>query len=142
MTFEAANKKQVWLAGGIGVTPFLGYLRTHKTFDKQITLIYSVRNKEEAVHVSKLQRIANEHTNFNMILHDASVDGFITADQLQIDTDTILYMCGPRGMVLAIKKQMKQQYPNTPIVYEAFSFTGTLVEDIIQFLKQLLNKKK
>ncbi len=142
MTFDTRSEKQLWVAGGIGVTPFLGYLRTKEKIEKNIELIYAVQTADEAVHLDQLESLAKQNKNFKFRLFDASEKGFISTNDFEIDDDTTLYMCGPRPMVLALKKQMKKNFPHTPIIYEAFSFTGTLIEDIIRISKLVLVKFK
>ncbi len=142
MTFDSKTSNQLWVAGGIGITPFLGYLRTNETFETNIHMIYSVRSKPEAVHLDQLKKMTDKFDKFSFSLHDTANDGFLTVDQFDIDDDTILYMCGPRPMVLALKKQMKDKFPKTIIIYEAFSFTGTLVEDIFNLIKKFIRSIK
>ncbi|XFA98631.1 hypothetical protein ACAG96_07120 [Candidatus Izemoplasma sp. B36] len=109
---------------------------------KNIHMIYSVRHICEAIHLNELKQLDKENKGFSFSLFDTSKQGFITADDLGIDDHTTLYMCGPRPMVLAIKKQMKEKYPSTEIIYEAFSFTGTFLEDIIALIKKLIKRFK
>jgi hypothetical protein len=45
-------------------------------------------------------------------------------------------------MVMTLKKQIHSKYPKVKIEYEAFSFTGTLVEDIIKKYKTIKKKLK
>jgi predicted ferric reductase len=53
MTFNS-SQKQVWVGGGIGITPFLGRLRSHKKITTPTHLYYSVRSKAEAIHLDFL----------------------------------------------------------------------------------------
>ncbi len=140
MTFNYPGNKQLWIAGGIGITPFLGYLRTQSKIDNDIHLVYSVKTLEDAVHLDLLRKLASENDTFNFSLHDTSKEGLLSIDNIEIDSETILCMCGPRSMVLSLKKQMRLNHARNKIVYEAFSFTGTLVEDIIMILKRLFKK--
>ena len=142
MTFKTKHKHQVFVAGGIGLTPFLSYLRSTPVIESNVHLYYSVRNIDEAVHIETLQEIARENEMFTFTLHDTSVDGYLSVQNLEFEHNSILYMCGPRPMVLSIEKQMRNTHPDVPIFYEAFSFTGTLVDDIIKFIKRIIRKPK
>ncbi len=55
-----ANKKQVWVAGGVGVTPFLSMLRdlSQKDSDYKIDLYYSVRDESCLAFKEEIQKIA------------------------------------------------------------------------------------
>lgn len=58
------NKKQVWIAGGIGVTPFLSMLKDFDPSDDyQIDFYYCVRNKEELFDVEKIKDVAVKVNN-------------------------------------------------------------------------------
>jgi len=140
MTYDAKDKQQVWVAGGIGITPFLGYLRTRSTIDHPIHMIYSVKEASEAVHLQTLRTLAKKQKYFSFTLHDTSKQGFITANELNLNHDSIVYMCGPRSMVLSLRKQIRDYDPQIPMVYEAFSFTGTLLEDILRLIKKTFRK--
>lgn len=138
MTFNSKTNAQLWVAGGIGVTPFLGYLRSENQLNKAIHLIYSVRNETEAVHLDTLNELSKQNKNFKFTLFDSSKQGYLSSSHLGLTDDVTLYMCGPRPMVQSLKKQVTKQHPNVIIFYEAFSFTGTLVDDILKFLKRYI----
>mgnify|MGYP001350199122 CR=1 FL=1 len=140
MTFKS-KKKQVWIAGGIGVTPFLGYLRTKPDLDKDIHLYYSVNNASEAVHKEQLEVLA-ERGNFRFTLFEAKKMGYLSSKHLNLDNDTIVYMCGPRPMIMSLNKQIKTNHPGVEIKFEAFSFTGNLVDNIIRLWKNFRKKVK
>ena len=51
-----AGKNQVWIAGGIGVTPFLSTIRAmDKGDNRNITFVYATRNKDEALFWMKFK---------------------------------------------------------------------------------------
>ncbi|MGD9910751.1 MAG: hypothetical protein AB7U79_09185, partial [Candidatus Izemoplasmatales bacterium] len=142
MTFNTKKEKQIWIAGGIGVTPFLGYVRSAMKEDKKIHMIYSVREEKEAVNLNEIIEATKDLRNFEFTLFDASKRGFLTASKLDLDENTCVYMCGPRPMAMALSKQIKEASPKTELEFEAFSFTGTLVEDILKILKKWYKKLK
>ena len=46
MIIEEVQENQVWIAGGIGITPFISYIREHPILDKQVHFYYSFRGEE------------------------------------------------------------------------------------------------
>ena len=142
MIFESESKKQVWVAGGIGVTPFLSFIRSNQNTESDIHLIYTVKDKEEAVHLPLLDKASNEVSNFDYSLFISSKQGYLSSTDLNLDDDTTVYMCGPRPMVQSLNKQIHNIHPNVQIHFEAFSFTGTLVEDLLEVLKRIIYKLK
>jgi predicted ferric reductase len=142
MTMSSTSKKQVWIGGGVGITPFLGHLRSTETFKTDTHLYYSVNYESEAVHLETLKNMPNIKENFRFTLFEASKQGFLSINNLEIDDDTIVSMCGPKPMVMSLKKQIQKQYPRVKIEFEAFSFTGTLVEDVLKKSKKIIRKLK
>ncbi|NTW22954.1 hypothetical protein HGA34_05475 [Candidatus Falkowbacteria bacterium] len=109
---HSVNKKQVWLAGGIGITPFLSMARSlGDSSDYDIDLIYCSNNAGEAVFIDELKSLAETRSWFR-------VHGFFSDEQGKISADIIskitgglkerdFFLCGPPGMMGAIKTQLK-----------------------------------
>ncbi|MFP4078851.1 MAG: ferric reductase-like transmembrane domain-containing protein [Candidatus Izemoplasmataceae bacterium] len=135
MTFEDFESPQVWVAGGIGITPFLSHLRTDYKGDKTIDLYYSVKTKEEAVHLEFLRTLEKEHEAFTLHFSESDKDGFLSVENITLDHHPSVFMCGPVPMAKALKKEFAKTEKHRTLIYEAFSFTGTLAEDLETFLK-------
>ena len=107
------GKKQIWLAGGIGVTPFLAMARHLKGDEGQeIHMVYCVRDRREAIGLETFEGQAQKLGNFSFVLHDSSVDGRLDAAKLAtgsaIDpTEADLWFCGPPPLREAIVKGLK-----------------------------------
>jgi len=142
MTFDTHKPEQVWLAGGIGVTPFLSHLRTLNHPEQAITLYYAVNDKKEAVHLDLLNQYQKAHPTFTYHLVEAKTQGYINIDQIDFSQNPDILMCGPRPMALALAKALKKKVPHLRLTFEAFSFTGTLVEDTIRLQKNVIRKLK
>lgn len=67
---ENSTFSLVFIAGGIGITPFMSMLRF--IFEKNLlydfTLIYSNKNRRGTAFFEELQQFKKEHKNFNIIL--------------------------------------------------------------------------
>lgn len=142
MTFENHKSTQVWIAGGIGVTPFLSHLRALEVPSQTIRMYYAVNDKREAVHLDLLDQLAKTLPQFSYRLIEAKSEGYITLDMLQFDDQPDILMCGPRPMALSLAKALKKTQPSLRVTYEAFSFTGTLVEDLLNVKKTVFRKLK
>jgi len=142
MTFDTHKPEQVWLAGGIGVTPFLSHLRTLDHPKQAITLYYAVNDKKEAVHLDLLDQYQKAHPTFTYHLVEAKTQGYINVDQIDFSQNPDILMCGPRPMALSLAKALKKKVPHLRLTFEAFSFTGTLVEDTIRLQKNVIRKLK
>ena len=111
------NRYQVWIAGGIGITPFIAmanHLAKTKNEAYSIQLVYSVANAEEAVFASQLAEIAQIHPSFSLVLWDTSQKGYFTADWLTPDQikSAEFMICGPQPMMRSIEKQLHSKKVN------------------------------
>ncbi len=138
LTMVKGGPKQLWIAGGIGVTPFLAQLRSHAKLDQQIDFYYSFRNEKDAVHLPLLRDISTTYPKVSMHLHDAKNQGYLSFKGVHLDPETEVYLCGPRLMVASLIKQIKVSNPGIKIDYEAFTFMGTIVDDVIRYLKLIV----
>ena len=124
-----AGKNQVWIAGGIGVTPFLSTIRAmDKGDNRNITLVYATRNKDEALFLDEIQTQANDLGNFRVISLLSDEGNFANIDVLKDTLDKALkeydyFMCGPRPMVDGLMKDLKKSGVQRRRIHtEAFEF--------------------
>ncbi len=63
-------KKLVFIAGGIGITPFISMLRyiIEENLDYQVTLLYSNRNKESTAFLEELEDMVKNNKNIELVL--------------------------------------------------------------------------
>ena len=115
-------KPGVFLAGGIGITPFHSMIRdAPKTKDPhQLYLFYSNRRPEDAAFMDELQTLGGQNPNFHLIATMAEMEksnkpwngerGFIDAAMLKRHLPAlngpIYYIAGPPGMVAAMREML------------------------------------
>lgn len=123
------GEKQVWLAGGIGITPFLAMASSLQPNEKRrIHLVHCVGDRDEAVGDELLERKTREVPNFSFRLHDSMADGRIDsgklADGLPFDIDGAdLWFCGPAPLRHSIVKGLKKAGNRLKrIEFERFEF--------------------
>ncbi len=125
-----ASKRQVWIAGGIGITPFLSML-SHESLNgdpKHVTLIYGVKSKEDAVYADEIDSLVAGHEDeIRVIQHCSDDQGFLTADFLAQElgdlNGTLFLMCGPPIMMNGIKKGLiARGVSPDQIDFEEFNF--------------------
>jgi ferredoxin-NADP reductase len=116
------EKPAVFLAGGIGITPFLSIIRqsAHDHTPHQIYLFYSNRRPEDAAFLQELAQIASQNAKFHLIATMAEMDksqrewkgetGFINKDMLvkygPPVQGPIYYLAGPPVMVAAMRRML------------------------------------
>jgi ferredoxin-NADP reductase len=112
-------KPAVFLAGGIGITPFLSIIRqaTRDRSPHQIYLFYSNRRPEDAAFLAELQQHAKDNPNFHLVATRTQVEdssrewagesGIITREMvtryLPSLQGPIYYLAGPPAMVAAMR---------------------------------------
>ncbi|GIL03143.1 MAG: hypothetical protein BroJett030_30420 [Alphaproteobacteria bacterium] len=113
-THRRGGERQVWLAGGIGITPFLAMADSLTADEKRrIHLVHCVRDASEAVRAEALAAKASEVPAFSFALHDSAAAGRIDADKLtrsvpfEID-GADLWFCGPPPLRVAIVDGLKK----------------------------------
>ena len=108
------GKKQIWLAGGIGVTPFLAMAGRLKGDEGQdIHMVYCVRDRAEAIGLEVFETQAEKLPNFSFTLHDSKTDGRLDAAKLAAASavdpaGADLWFCGPPPLRKAIEKGLKE----------------------------------
>ena len=103
------GKKEIWIAGGVGITPFLSMARSLGEITNPIDLYYSVANKEELIFLDELRWIAGRNKNFRVFPWHSKEDGYISALKIKELSDgledTDIFICGPLSLMRALTKQ-------------------------------------
>jgi ferredoxin-NADP reductase len=117
-----SEKPAVFLAGGIGITPFLSIIRQagHEKSPHHIYLFYSNRRPEDAAFLDLLSEETKRNPNFQLIATMTQMDqshrewageiGPITKDMLAKHLPSlqgpIYYLAGPPAMVAAMRRML------------------------------------
>ena len=126
---KVRGKKQIWIAGGIGLTPFLSKIRAmEKGDDRQIHFVYASRNKEEAIFLDELKARAVELGNIILYPLFSDKGEFARVDVVKEKLPKPLglyeyFICGPKPMVDSLMKDLKQEGVQRARIHtEAFEF--------------------
>jgi predicted ferric reductase len=125
--YHFGGKRQVWIAGGIGITPFLSFMR-HGNIDREVDFYYTVRTREEALFLDEIDAAAKQNPNFRGHVRFSIEGGSLTVDEIVKNAggdlrDRHIYMCGPFGMVQAFADKFKKLgVAAEHIHYEEFNF--------------------
>lgn len=106
---------QVWVAGGIGITPFLAWLESmhHAPAAAPVTMHYCVRNAATDPFVERVIALCAQLPNVKLRLHDASLGDRLDAEQVLAATQPVngkmdLWFCGPSGFAKSLEQGMKE----------------------------------
>ena len=127
--YRSGGEKQIWIAGGIGLTPFLSFMRgMDGTLNRDVDLYYTVRHKEEALFLDEIEAMARKNPRLKAHIRFSAVDGSLTIDEIVSDAggdikDHHAFLCGPLPMVQAFEKKLGEAGMSAAnIHYEEFNF--------------------
>ncbi len=119
---------QIWIAGGIGITPFLSLAQNFadcSSPETKVDLIYSVAKPGDFVDLEKLRQLEAGCPQLKIITHVSDEAGRLDIAKVKTMTKdfdgSVFCLCGPQGMVASFVKQLKKaSIPNSRINIEAF----------------------
>lgn len=126
-------RRLVWIATGIGVTPFLSMLKfeQHNRGDfRRIWFYYLVRNEDEAIYQRELEELcASADSYVDLTVWVSTQQGRLSAAQIAEDVgfdDYAVMMCGTRAAVDDLSRQFKKLgLPQSRIISEELQFRAS-----------------
>ena len=115
LTLDGGSTPVVFLAGGIGITPFRSMIldAVERGLTRDMTLIYSNRNAADAAFLSELEQLACSNPRFKLVatMTDAAdwqgERGYIARDMIERHvgavTEPVFYLAGPPALVAAME---------------------------------------
>lgn len=113
------SRPAVFIAGGIGITPFMSMLRqaAHDRLAQRLLLLYSNRRPEDAAFLAELQALERQHADFRLVatmtamrqsaLPWTGATGPIDEALLERESATLVrpvyYVVGPPAMAEALR---------------------------------------
>ena len=106
---EDPARPAVFLAGGIGITPFLSMARdaAARKLPHRIVLLYSNRSIEDAPFLSELKRLEQDNRNFQLVGTELIRRELLERHVADI-TAPIYYMAGPPAMTMAMQSMLAE----------------------------------
>ncbi len=132
---EDLKRPLVFLAGGIGITPYISMLRYAKeeNLPTKITLLYSNKDQKGTAYLEELLNLDKSNPNFKLVLtmtedkkwkgESGRIDGSFIKKYVKDLKEPLFYVSGPPAMVSAIKETLKELNLN-PANIKAESFSG------------------
>lgn len=132
---RARHLRQVWIAGGVGITPFLAALEALRRGDakdgppagSRIELHYATRAAAGDPFVARLQKLCADLPQVTLAIHDSGRGDTLAIDALQdlpeLRAKGEIWFCGPAGFAAALRAQLKARgLGRVPFHQEAFEF--------------------
>ena len=118
-SLDLRAKKHLFLAGGIGITPFMAQIKQLERFNGHWELHYACRSKDLGSYADELSA---HHPNETHIYYDdqnQAIDLVNLLDGQPLGTH--VYVCGPKGMIEWVRNTAKAEgWPREAIHYEEF----------------------
>ena len=124
--------RQVWIAGGVGIAPFLGWLvAPDNTLPPRVDIFYVTSSGATAFYAEELDDVARDAPQLRVHHVRTSESGRLTLNQITDDAEldwthlgpTDVFLCGPRPMIRALTRDLRHMgLPRERIHYELFAF--------------------
>lgn len=109
-TVDNLDKNYIFVAGGIGITPFRSMINQlhHDGKDFNIELLYANRDAENIPFKEELEAISKEHKNFNItyFIGENRIDEKALREFGEKLNEPLYYVSGPEPMVAAFKQML------------------------------------
>jgi predicted ferric reductase len=126
--YKTGLRKQIWIAGGIGLTPFLSWMRDFGPgLQHEIDFFYSVRSPDEALYLDEIEQAQAQNSGFKAHVLYSNLDGRLTVEKIIAISGPLsgkeIYLCGPIAMTDSLRKQfIVAGVSAAKIHYEEFNF--------------------
>jgi predicted ferric reductase len=122
-------QRQVWIAGGIGVTPFLAMARALDLSDRTIDFHYGVPTRDDAVFFDELGELAEANAGLRLHVRPTDEQGYLDAAAIRATAPDLaqrhVFLCGPPQMLDNLLPQLRAAgVPADHLHFEDFRLRG------------------
>jgi predicted ferric reductase len=112
LTQQDRSARQIWIAGGIGVTPFLAWLESLQADPASAPaaeLHYCTRDRESDPFIARLEALCAPLATVRLVVHGARQGEVLSAETLAAGNTkpTEVWFCGPQGLGDALQQGLK-----------------------------------
>jgi ferredoxin-NADP reductase len=107
----------IFVAGGIGVTPFIPMMRAVRAAKGSFTLLYCNKRNEDAPFLAEIKKLGGE-----LSLHATEAGTRLDVAQrfAAVEKDAVVYCCGPEKLMLAVE-EATSGWPEGSVHFEWFA---------------------
>jgi len=125
--YRRGGQRQIWIAGGVGVTPFHSWIQSlDASFDREVEFFYTAPDPRRALFTEEIVAAALNHPSLRLHLIGSRTEGRLTPEQIAASVtapreDVWVYMCGPLEMMRSFERQLRTLgFPRRHIIWERF----------------------
>lgn len=142
----APEQKIVWIAGGVGITPFLSAIAALPTATPGLrpTLFYAVRSKSDAMALDELEA-AHAQGRIELVLRVSSENARLGSDSLADHfgsnglVGAHVAVCGPAGLIRLVQTAAERAGASH-VETEDFDIRGGIGPDLSASIEQALGR--
>ena len=127
--YTVGGERQIWIAGGIGIAPFLGWLSdADRDVLPRADLFYCTPTAADAAFLPELTAAARRQAGLTLHPVHSRHEGRLTAEKIQaaagpLTAQTHVFLCGPAGMVETLSIDLRHHgIPRDHLHAEHFAF--------------------
>ena len=111
-SYSKGGSRQVWIAGGVGVAPFLSWLRAlNGHLPYEVDFFYTVDGDPPFSH--EIRTIAERHASLRTHFVDTRVDGRLTPERVLEEVsarpdELTVFMCGPQPLLRTFQTRFRR----------------------------------
>jgi predicted ferric reductase len=106
---ENLAEREIWIAGGIGITPFASIARDWKRNGRQADLYMCSKTPGDTIYLPELTGLTQYNTALKVIPYYSVKDGRLSANKVEELsgplTNRQIYICGPVALMQSLRKQ-------------------------------------
>jgi predicted ferric reductase len=113
-SYGYGSSKQVWVAGGVGVTPFVSFVEhilKQREFLYDVEFFYSVRTKDDLAYHDLFTKVTSIFPSFKYHPMPSDTNGYITGQSIFDSVQDIpmrdIFICGPPPMMKGLMSSLK-----------------------------------
>lgn len=126
---QIGGSDQVWIAGGIGITPFLSWANSLDAGSApEVDLFYAVASGDHALYVDELRAAVGRVPSMRVYMSHDDRDGFLSIERVATTLPRpldryVYFLCGPGGMIRAFEHELAARgVPASRMHHEEFGF--------------------
>jgi len=119
-----SRRRQVWIAGGVGVTPFLAWLealQAEPACGQSADLHYCTRHTGDDPFVTRLETLCASLPGVRLWVHDSSAGDSLEAAGLGDLRAAEIWYCGPQGLADVLRRGFRAMGVRPRFHQEAFA---------------------
>ena len=108
--YRRGGVRQVWIAAGIGVTPFMSWIRSlDHTFDREVDFFYAVPSEKDVPLLKEIREAVVQQPSLRVHLVVSEREGHLTPEEVARVVqrpleEAWIYMCGPAQMMRSFER--------------------------------------